>query len=267
MTQSRESEQGSQPGNDWLGNIKSKPTDAMSEMSSLPVKAQPAFREVAGTELCKRLIFIIAWVIAIVLLATFYSENRNSSRASVAEERVVRSIASLTANPVTPASIDSMGTSLKRLSTLLNTKGSTEYELAEMRVELRRLRYLIGKLCEMEEVTYEKEYWLSKAELLKRAEISFAQFRKLPKDTFENIGLMLKAKAEKLPVGGIEHDRLAGAKDLLQSIESTRETERKQIFALAQLILINVLLPLLTAMFGYIFGVGQASSQESKAEV
>jgi hypothetical protein len=63
----------------------------------------------------------------------------------------------------------------------------------------------------------------------------------------------------KRPVGEGEADKLKVINDLLKTMTEAHKEARASWFAMAQLVLINVLLPVLTALLGYIFGSSRRS--------
>ena len=61
-----------------------------------------------------------------------------------------------------------------------------------------------------------------------------------------------------IPQNGAELARIAALGELFKQHETMRQSERAHVLSLAQLVLINVLLPVLTGLLGYIFGTGAA---------
>jgi len=55
---------------------------------------------------------------------------------------------------------------------------------------------------------------------------------------------------------------MEATKSLLSQIETTKQNTRDFVIKLSQLILISILLPILTALLGYIFGTQQSGTQD-----
>lgn len=238
-----------------------EPEDATDSMSKRPVR-EPAFREVAGIDLCKRLICIISVVILVVLAATFVTEWVNGSRAAEAQKRVSAEIVSLKASVVTPERVSNSLDSLEQLKALATGKTVTPGLDAMLATHAHRVEKLLEDVGSLDEVAAEREYWTTQAKLLGESTKTLDNLRKGQAEVLDQLVSSLKARAASLPKDGAHSERLTSAKELLKDIEVSREAERKHVFGLAQLVLVNVLLPLLTAMFGYIFGVGQAGREE-----
>lgn len=88
--------------------------------------------------------------------------------------------------------------------------------------------------------------------------IAFSVFLEYQGATRER-GAQAALLAQASSTTGPETARIKALRNLMKDIEANRQNERAHVIALTQLLLVNVLLPVLTGLLGYIFGTGAAS--------
>jgi hypothetical protein len=228
----------------------------------LDIPAGTPFRDRAGVELCKILLKVIGVVIFVVLVTTWLSELLNTFRSREAQQHVLSSITDLRADPLTKLKLGSALTALERIRAFGRQANTAT---AAPQADVSALVSVLEELASTEADPSRSTFWQQEKARFAKLQVAPSDARQFSDGVFETLAAQLKNKQSALPAEGAEHQRLTAARDLLKDIEVARDAERKHTISLAQLILVNVLLPLLTAMFGYIFGVNQTREGASGA--
>jgi hypothetical protein len=197
----------------------------------------------AGVSLAQFVMWMISGAVAILILMALISESREITASSKIAELILAAPLSSSA----PAPED------KQLSGVVSVlrQAAANPALVLPPVEIENARMLIDKALKMPAITSEQKSSLDKKCI------------PLPPQTVKDRATVLERCAATLgtvfvsPTPDVQ--RLAVIKELQKSQAEESIARRAFWMQAAQLVLINLLLPILTALLGYIFGTRQAS--------
>lgn len=196
----------------------------------------------AGVDLAKIVMVMISVAAFILIIMALQAESTEMAASNKTVE-----LALAVAPLATPVAED------KQLSGVLSAlrQAATNPALVLPPVEIENARLVINKALKLPAITGEQKSSLDNKCI------------PLPLRTLKDRALILERCAATLETVFIppaaDAQRLALIKELQKSQAEERTARRAHWMQIAQLVLINLLLPILTALLGYIFGTQQAS--------
>lgn len=196
----------------------------------------------AGVGLAEFVMWMIVGAVAILLVMALISEWRETTASNKAAELT------LTAPPSAAPAVED-----KQLSGVVSLlrQAAANPALVLPPVEIENARLVINKALKLPAITGEQKSGLDNKCI------------PLPPRTLKDRALVLERCAVTLeavfvpPAADVQ--RLALIKELQKAQAEERTARRAYWMQIAQLVLINLLLPILTALLGYIFGTRQAN--------